>query len=172
LNTSVSGAPVDTGRHNARAFSWSGFLWDFAAAGVSSAVAKTATAPVSRVKLIIQTQDTNPLVRRGEVPRYTGIVNCFSRLYREQGLKALWRGNFADVSRYIPAQAFTFSFKDTTKYLLPKYNPKEQYVKSLLVNVTSGALAGAGSLCLTYPLDYAELGWPPTLASRVKRLKG
>jgi solute carrier family 25 (adenine nucleotide translocator) protein 4/5/6/31 len=62
------------------------FVTDFAIGGISGAVAKTMTAPIERVKLIIQTQDANPRIRSGEVPRYTGIVNCFSRVASEQGI--------------------------------------------------------------------------------------
>jgi len=75
------------------------FLIDFMAGGVSGAVAKTATAPIERVKLIIQTQDANPRIISGEVPRYTGIGNCFSRIYNEQGFASFWRGNFTNVIR-------------------------------------------------------------------------
>ena len=46
---------------------------DFALGGVSGAVSKTLTAPIERVKLVIQTQDANPKIRSGEVARYTGI---------------------------------------------------------------------------------------------------
>jgi len=56
------------------------FLIDFIAGGTSGAVAKTMTAPIERVKLIIQTQDANPRIKSGEVPRYTGIGNVFSRI--------------------------------------------------------------------------------------------
>ena len=33
---------------------------------MSGSIAKTATAPIERVKLLIQTQDANPKVREGE----------------------------------------------------------------------------------------------------------
>ncbi len=42
------------------------------------------------MKLLIQTQDANPKIASGEVPRYTGIVNCFTRVSNEQGFGALW----------------------------------------------------------------------------------
>merc|ERR1719159_114911 len=93
----------------------SNFLVDFAAGGVSGAIAKTCTAPIERVKLIIQTQDANPLIRSGEVPRYTGIMNCFTRVAADQGIVSFWRGNGANVIRYIPQQAFNLSFKDLFK---------------------------------------------------------
>jgi len=132
------------------------FLFDFTLGGVSGAVAKTITAPIERVKLIIQTQDANPRIRSGEVPRYTGIINCFTRVGKEQGLLAFWRGNFTNVIRYFPTQAFNFAFKDTFKKIFPRYNPKTEFGKFFLVQMASGALAGAGSLCIVYPLDYAR----------------
>jgi len=132
------------------------FLKDFLAGGVSGAIAKTATAPIERVKLIIQTQDANPKIKSGEVPRYTGIGNCFTRVYQEQGLGAFWRGNFVNVLRYFPTQAFNFAFKDTIKAMFPKYSPKTDFGMFFLVNMASGGLAGAGSLAIVYPLDYAR----------------
>ena len=61
------------------------FLKDFAAGGISGAIAKTATAPIERVKLIIQTQDANPDIMSGKVKRYNGIGDCFTRVAAEQG---------------------------------------------------------------------------------------
>jgi solute carrier family 25 (adenine nucleotide translocator) protein 4/5/6/31 len=132
------------------------FLTDFALGGVSGAIAKTCTAPIERVKILIQTQDANPRIMSGEIPRYTGIVNCFSRVAAEQGIGAFWRGNFTNVLRYFPTQAFNFAFKDTIKNLFPKANPKTEFGKFFAINMASGGLAGAGSLCIVYPLDYAR----------------
>jgi solute carrier family 25 (adenine nucleotide translocator) protein 4/5/6/31 len=39
------------------------FLIDLLAGGLAGAIDKTATAPIERVKLLIQTQDSNPLIR-------------------------------------------------------------------------------------------------------------
>lgn len=129
---------------------------DFLLGGVSGAVAKTITAPIERVKLLIQTQDANPLIRSGEVPRYTGIGNCFSRVHSEQGMGAFWRGNFTNCIRYFPTQAFNLSFKDAIKKMFPKYSPKTEFLGFFAVNMASGGLAAAGSLCIVYPLDYAR----------------
>jgi len=150
----------------------SSFLVDFLAGGVSGAIAKTATAPIERVKLIIQTQDANPLIKSGEVPRYTGIGNCFTRVYQEQGLGAFWRGNFTNVIRYFPTQAFNFAFKDTIKAMFPKTNPKENFLQFFLVNMASGGLAGAGSLCIVYPLDYARTRLASDVGSGQKSFNG
>jgi solute carrier family 25 (adenine nucleotide translocator) protein 4/5/6/31 len=148
------------------------FLKDFAAGGISGAIAKTCTAPIERVKLIIQTQDANPKIISGEVPRYTGIVNCFTRVYSEQGLGAFWRGNGVNVLRYFPTQAFNFAFKDTIKAMFPKYNPKENFGAFFAVNMASGGLAGAGSLTIVYPLDYARTRLASDVGSGKKQFDG
>jgi len=148
------------------------FIMDFAAGGISGAVAKTATAPIERVKLIIQTQDSNPKIRSGEVKRYTGIGDCFSRVTREQGIAAFWRGNFVNVIRYFPTQAFNFAFKDIIKTIFPKYDKKTDFGKFFLVNMASGGLAGAGSLCIVYPLDYARTRLASDVGSGQRQFSG
>jgi len=132
------------------------FLINFLAGGTSGAIAKTCTAPIERVKLLIQTQDANPKIISGEVARYTGIVNCFTRVASEQGVKAFWRGNLTNIIRYFPTQAFNFAFKDSIKALFPKADKKTEFAKFFAINMASGGLAGAGSLMIVYPLDYAR----------------
>merc|ERR1711977_476527 len=150
----------------------SNFLVDFLAGGVSGAVAKTCTAPIERVKLIIQTQDANPRIMSGEIPRYTGIVNCFTRVGAEQGIAAFWRGNFVNILRYFPTQAFNFAFKDTIKAMFPKYSPKKQFWSFFAVNMASGGLAGAGSLTIVYPLDYARTRLASDVGSGKRAFEG
>merc|ERR1712100_429511 len=132
------------------------FFADPAAGGVSGGISKTLVAPIERVKLLIQTQVANPKIISGEVPRYTGVVNCFSRVAAEQGIGSFWRGNMANVVRYFPTQAFNFAFKDTIKGFFPKYNPSTEFVPFFLTNLASGGLAGAASLTIVYPLDFAR----------------
>lgn len=50
------------------------FAADLAAGGVAGGVSKTAVAPIERVKLILQTQDSNPRIKSGEIPPYTGVL--------------------------------------------------------------------------------------------------
>jgi len=148
------------------------FFIDFTLGGVSGAIAKTITAPIERVKLLIQTQDANPRIRSGEVPRYTGIVNCFQRVASEQGFAAFWRGNMTNIIRYFPTQAFNFAFKDTFKKIFPRYDPKKQFWNFFLVQMASGALAGAGSLCIVYPLDYARTRLASDVGTGKRDFKG
>ncbi|KRX02866.1 Mitochondrial carrier domain [Pseudocohnilembus persalinus] len=132
------------------------FATDFLLGGVSAAISKTAVAPIERIKLVFQTQDANPQIKSGEIPRYTGIINCGTRLAAEQGVGSLWRGNLANVLRYFPTQALNFAFKDTYKKIFCPYDPKKDAVKFFFGNLASGGAAGASSLLFVYPLDFAR----------------
>lgn len=80
-----------------------GFAIDFMMGGVSAAVSKTAAAPIERVKLLIQNQDE--MIKAGRLSEpYKGIMDCFSRTVRDEGIMSLWRGNTANVIRYFPTQ--------------------------------------------------------------------
>jgi len=130
------------------------FVTDFLIGGVSAAVSKTAVAPIERVKLLLQVQYANPNIPAEH--RYNGIGDCFSRVAKEQGIGAFWRGNLANVVRYFPTQALNFACKDKYKKVLCPYNPKTEPGKFFIGNCASGGAAGATSLCFVYPLDFAR----------------
>merc|ERR1712071_278628 len=117
-------------------------------------------------------QDANPKIMSGEVPRYTGIVDCFSRVTKEQGFKAFWRGNLTNIIRYFPTQAFNFAFKDSIKAQFPKVDKKTEGFRFFMVNVASGGLAGAGSLLIVYPLDYARTRLASDVGSGKQQFSG
>jgi len=130
------------------------FLLDFMIGGVSAAVSKTVVAPIERVKLLLQVQDANKNIPVDQ--RYNGIGDCFKRVVAEQGVGALWRGNLANVVRYFPTQALNFACKDFYKKWLCPYNPKTQPGMFFVGNCASGGAAGATSLTVVYPLDFAR----------------
>jgi solute carrier family 25 (adenine nucleotide translocator) protein 4/5/6/31 len=61
-----------------------------------------------------------------------------------------------NIIRYFPTQAFNFAFKDTIKEWFPKVDKNKQFAQFFMINMASGGLAGAGSLMIVYPLDYAR----------------
>ena len=91
-----------------------------------------------------------------EMIKYKGIGDCFTRVYNEQGFASFWRGNMANVIRYFPTQALNFAFKDLYKKIFNPYNAKKEPVKFFIGNCASGGAAGATSLCVVYPLDFAR----------------
>jgi solute carrier family 25 (adenine nucleotide translocator) protein 4/5/6/31 len=130
------------------------FMLDFMIGGVSAAVSKTLVAPIERVKLLLQVQDSNKNIAVDK--RYKGIGDCFSRVASEQGIASFWRGNTANVIRYFPTQALNFACKDFYKTYLCPYNPKKEPFMFFIGNCASGGAAGATSLTVVYPLDFGR----------------
>jgi solute carrier family 25 (adenine nucleotide translocator) protein 4/5/6/31 len=131
-------------------------LINLAAGGVSGAISKTITAPLEKVKLAIQNQDSNPRILSGEMKRYTGMGDCFKRHITELGASSLWRGNVANCIRYIPTAAFNLAFKDNIKRMFPKYDKKTQFGSFAAAQIASGAAAGGLTNTLVYPLIYVR----------------
>ena len=131
------------------------FLIDFMLGGISAAISKTATAPIERVKLILQTQDSNPaIIASGRF--YKGIGDCFVRVSKEEGVPTLWRGNTANVIRYFPTQALNFAFKERYKKLFRPSGDNVPFWRTFVGNLLAGGAAGATSLSVVYPLDFAR----------------
>ena len=141
---------------------------DILIGGSVGAIAKTAMAPVERIKLLLQTMDSNPDVISGKVAPYKGIGDCFTRVRAEQGMAAFWRGNLVNCLRYAPQQGSALAFNDyINDNLFPKYG-KEDFWKGFAAKLTSGGLAGGIANTLCYPFDFART----RLASDVKKGKG
>ena len=130
------------------------FLQDFLVGGISAAISKTCVAPIERVKLLLQNQDASSQISASK--RYNGITDCFVRVAKEQGIISMWRGNLANVIRYFPTQALNFAFKDTFKRYLNPYNKTSNPGMFFVGNIAAGGAAGAASLCVVYPLDFAR----------------
>ncbi|OVA12667.1 Mitochondrial carrier protein [Macleaya cordata] len=131
------------------------FSADLMMGGFAAAVSKSAAAPIERVKLLLQNQ--GEMLKRGHLKRpYNGIEDCFKRVFREEGFLSFWRGNQANVIRYLPTQAFNFAFKGYFRTLFGRSKEKDGYLKWFAGNVASGSAAGATTSLFLYHLDYAR----------------
>ncbi|RYZ07327.1 MAG: hypothetical protein EON61_13390 [Alphaproteobacteria bacterium] len=131
------------------------FIQDLLAGGTAGAVSKTASAPLERVKLIMQTQKLNSALLRP----YTSPLDCVKRIYAEEGFWAFWRGNMASIYRYFPNHAMNFAFKDLYKRHLKDNNPsiaEWETRHKVLHNLIGSGLAGAVSLAVCHPFDVAR----------------
>jgi len=126
-------------------------LEDFLLGGTAAAVSKTISAPIERIKLLLQNQGESTAITKP----YKGIMDVVVRVPREQGFASFWRGNLANVLRYFPTQALNFAFKDFYKQYFER--PRSAgFLPFLLGNMASGGAAGATSLLVVYPLDFAR----------------
>ena len=148
-------------------------MLDFIAGGISAAVSKTVVAPLERVKILLQVQEASKFIAKDQ--QYKGLVDCFSRVYQEQGVLSFWRGNVVNVVRYFPTQALNFAFKDTYKKMfMDGLDKNKDFWKFFAGNLAAGGAAGATSLTIVYPLDFARtrLGADVGKAATEREFKG
>jgi len=132
------------------------FAEDFVLSGVAAVTSKTISAPIERIKMVVQNQDE--MIRQGRLDKpFKGIIDCTKWIQEKEGFAAFWRSNFTNCIRYFPTQALNFSFKGQVKRVEAfKPNKKDSYGLSLTKNIAAGGLAGGGSLLFVYSLDYAR----------------
>ncbi|KAG6552667.1 hypothetical protein Mapa_005614 [Marchantia paleacea] len=123
----------------------------FFAGAVAGAAAKTVTAPLDRVKLLMQVhgvQATQAGIQKG-----IGFIEAIMKIGTEEGVKGYWRGNLPQVIRVIPYSAVQLFAYETYKRLLKGDNEE----LPVLSRLTAGACAGMTSTLVTYPLDVLRL---------------
>jgi solute carrier family 25 (adenine nucleotide translocator) protein 4/5/6/31 len=150
----------------------SSFLSDVALGGVAHVFTKTATAPLERVRFLLQTQDAHPQMRSGEVLKYRGAVDCALRIYRDQGLKRFWDGNVTNCVLYVPSTFFGLIFQDTFRKCCREYDPQTQFGRFFATHLVCGTMAAACTMGFTYPLDYARMRLATDVAPGERRFGG
>jgi len=130
-----------------------------AALGISvfgGVVSPTITAPIDRVKLLLQTQGENISTGRLSQP-YKGVFNCIAQTYRSEGILSFWRGNVPYCLKVIPREGLNFFFKDALSKMV-KTNTSNSV--SMTVRIAQNLFVGTATGILTtfcvYPLDFAR----------------
>ncbi|KAI9882365.1 MAG: hypothetical protein M1823_005888 [Watsoniomyces obsoletus] len=135
------------------------------AAGFFSAIPMTViTAPFERVKVLLQIQGQKEL-KPGEKPRYSGATDVVRQLYREGGLRSVFRGSVATLARDGPGSAAYFA---TYEYFKRRLTPKDEQGRqgslSLPAVCAAGGAAGVAMWSAVFPLD--------TIKSRLQSAEG
>jgi solute carrier family 25 phosphate transporter 23/24/25/41 len=116
------------------------------AGGIAGAAARTITAPLDRVKILMQTQKLT-----GE-NKYNSLVQSLVRVAKEDGIKGYWRGNMANCVRVVPYSA--------TQFVTFEYLKNVSFLSSLpqiVQRLSFGAAAGMAASFVTHPLDVVRL---------------
>jgi len=89
----------------------------------------------------------------GKETKYTSITGSLITIYKEDGIKGYFRGNFANIIRVIPVYALKFAFNDWFRDIVRK---KGQADKDLSFKqlISSGVLAGLFQQTVTFPLEF------------------
>uniref|UniRef100_A0A8B9XUM0 Mitochondrial adenyl nucleotide antiporter SLC25A24 n=1 Tax=Bos mutus grunniens TaxID=30521 RepID=A0A8B9XUM0_BOSMU len=120
----------------------SGQWWrQLLAGGVAGAVSRTSTAPLDRLKVMMQVH--------GSKSAKMNIYGGFQQMVKEGGIRSLWRGNGTNVIKIAPETAVKFWAYEQYKKLLTEEGQKigtfERFV--------SGSMAGATAQTFIYPME-------------------
>ncbi|XP_019640781.1 PREDICTED: calcium-binding mitochondrial carrier protein SCaMC-1-B-like isoform X1 [Branchiostoma belcheri] len=119
-----------------------GMWWrQLVAGGTAGAVSRTCTAPLDRLKVLLQVHGANQA--RG------GIMGSFQQMLKEGGVKGLWRGNGMNVLKIAPESAIKFMAYERLKKLFTR----EGQSLGVVERFCSGSLAGMISQTSIYPME-------------------
>ncbi|KAF2639938.1 mitochondrial carrier [Massarina eburnea CBS 473.64] len=137
-----------------------------ASAGFFSAIPMTIiTAPFERVKVLLQIQGQKQLAP-GEKPKYAGGVDVVRQLYKEGGIRSVFRGSAMTLARDGPGSACYFATYEIVKR---KLTPKDLVTGqpgqlSLTAVMAAGGAAGIAMWIPVFPID--------TIKSRLQSAEG
>ncbi|KAK1270653.1 hypothetical protein QJS04_geneDACA007528 [Acorus gramineus] len=123
----------------------------FFAGAIAGVAAKTLTAPLDRVKLIMQTHGLR--VAEGSAKKGIGFVEAITLIGKDEGIKGFWKGNLPQVIRIIPYSAAQLFAYEVYKKLFRGADGE----LSVIGRLAAGACAGMTSTLVTYPLDVLRL---------------
>lgn len=119
----------------------------FLAGGLAGAVSRTVVSPFERVKILLQVQSSSESYSGG-------ILSAVKQLYKEEGVKGLFRGNGLNCVRVFPYSAVQFLVYEGSKRFIFDVDDKNNNQRlTTFQKLFSGALCGGASVLATYPLD-------------------
>ncbi|KAL9940197.1 hypothetical protein V8E36_000902 [Tilletia maclaganii] len=126
--------------------SWAYVFRSGIAGGVAGCVAKTAIAPLDRVKILFQANNPEFAKYSG---RALGVFHAIGDIFRSQGALALFQGHSATLVRIFPYAAIKYMAYDKFHFLLI---PSKEYETSARLFL-AGSASGVLSVFVTYPLE-------------------
>lgn len=133
--------------------------------GVAGSVAKTVTAPLSRLTILYQVHSL--VTTKENRPKFAMTYNDgLKKIIERGGILSLWKGNVTSVLHRFPFSAINFYVYDNMLQILhekEQNNDSDTYAKnrnyddyddpSTKVRMISGAVAGCTACVACYPLD-------------------
>ncbi|KAK8940039.1 Mitochondrial adenine nucleotide transporter ADNT1 [Platanthera guangdongensis] len=115
------------------------------AGGVAGASSRTATAPLDRLKVLMQIQ-----TKRSQ------IIPAIKDIFKEGRFKGFFRGNGLNVIKVAPESAIRFYAYETLKDFIVTSSGKEKRDIGASGRLIAGGLAGAIAQTAIYPLDLVK----------------
>ncbi|KAF7238692.1 Kidney mitochondrial carrier protein 1 [Varanus komodoensis] len=130
------------------ALNWKPFVYG----GLASVTAECGTFPIDLTKTRLQVQGQKNDVKHREI-RYRGMVHALVKIFREEGLKALYSG----IAPALLRQASYGTIKIGTYQSLKRLFIEHPEDETLAVNVSCGILSGVISSSIANPTDVLKI---------------
>ncbi|KAM7507504.1 hypothetical protein LguiA_017957 [Lonicera macranthoides] len=122
------------------------YVKELIAGGAAGAFAKTAVAPLERIKILLQT--------RTEGFHSLGVYQSLKKVLKHEGVAGFYKGNGASVFRIVPYAALHFmTYEQYRGLILDNYSVLGT---GPVVDLLAGSAAGGTAVLCTYPLDLAR----------------
>jgi len=119
-----------------------GMMWrHLVAGGGAGAVSRTFTAPLDRLKVMMQVH--------GSRTNNMCIMSGFAQMVKEGGMRSLWRGNGINVIKIAPESALKFMAYEQIKRLIGS----DAVTLNILDRFVAGSLAGVLAQSTIYPME-------------------
>ncbi|KAI3655871.1 hypothetical protein MP638_002617, partial [Amoeboaphelidium occidentale] len=123
------------------------------AGAIAGAVSRTATAPLDRIRVLLQVQTACASTTSTLRHRVRNFLHGFWQIYADGGVTAFWRGNGVNVVKIIPESATRFYVYESVKAYLKESSGSTSGVVTMQERMIAGGVAGFASQCLIYPLE-------------------
>lgn len=125
----------------------------FLAGGLAGTVSRTVTAPLDRVKVLLQTQ-TEACKTVASRPASVSIWTAMRRIYEIDGLRGFYRGNGLNIIKIFPESALKFFvFEYTKEWVRKTEGVRDKESISVAGRFFAGGTAGLASQFAIYPLE-------------------
>ncbi|KAI8897399.1 mitochondrial carrier domain-containing protein [Globomyces pollinis-pini] len=119
------------------------------AGGVAGAVSRTATAPLDRLKVLLQTDTHN----HRAYSHWVSIKKGVNIIYNDGGIRSFFKGNGLNCLKIIPESALKFYVFETSKDLLSDYYKVNKDDLGISSRFLAGGMAGLISQFAIYPME-------------------
>ncbi|XP_042387024.1 mitochondrial adenine nucleotide transporter ADNT1-like [Zingiber officinale] len=120
------------------------------AGGVAGGVSRTAVAPLERLKILLQVQNSRNI-------QYNGTIQGLKYIWKSEGFRGLFKGNGTNCARIVPNSAVKFfSYEQASSGILWAYrrhSGNENAQLTPVMRLGAGACAGIIAMSATYPMD-------------------
>ncbi|VVB15598.1 unnamed protein product [Arabis nemorensis] len=117
----------------------------FIAGGIAGAASRTATAPLDRLKVLLQIQKTDARIRE-----------AVKTIWKQGGVRSFFRGNGLNIVKVAPESAIKFYAYELFKNAIGENMGEDKADIGTTARLFAGGMAGAVAQASIYPLDLVK----------------